>query len=76
MNYFEKVAAYENAIMEKVALNAAAKRYDSGDMTFREFNKIRKYEEMLHSKGHAVKTIHDRINSRQNAVNPSDNNFS
>ena len=72
MEYFEKVAAYEDAIMEKVALNAAAKRYDSGDMTFEEFNKIRKYEEKLHSKGHAVKTIHDRINSRQNAVNPSD----
>ena len=72
MNYFEKVASYEDAIMEKVALNAAAKRYESGNMTFGEFNKIRKYEEKLHSKGHAVKTIHDRINSRQNAVNPSD----
>ena len=71
MEYFEKVAAYEDAIMEKIALNAAARRYESGKMTFGEFNKIRKYEEKLYSKRHAVKTIHDKINSRQNAINPS-----
>ena len=50
MEYFEKVAAYEDAIMEKIALNAAARRYESGKMTFGEFNKIRKYEEKLYSK--------------------------
>lgn len=72
MKHFEKIANYEGAIMEKIAANAASKRFQDGTLSVGAYRKIRKYEEMMHSKGQKpIQTLHNRINSRQKANIPA-----